>query len=74
MRRGIPMLLAAAALAVASAGAAAEPPKKIYSNSYLGKEPPELLVPAGSWLNAKEAPTLKGLRGRVVWLEFSFIH
>ncbi|MBI5368636.1 MAG: hypothetical protein HZA54_16490 [Planctomycetes bacterium] len=48
--------------------------KKIYSNDYAGKEPPEIAIPAASWFNAQDAPTLKGLKGRVVWLEFSFIH
>ncbi len=48
--------------------------RKIHSNSYLGKEPPELEAVEGHWLNAKAPPTLKALKGRVVWLEFGFIH
>jgi hypothetical protein len=44
---------------------------KKYRNSYIGKAPPEL---AGEWLNVKEAPTLAKLKGKVVWLEFSYTH
>ena len=48
--------------------------KKIYSNSYVGKMAPELGGRKGDWLNQKSPISLKKLRGRVVWLEFSFIH
>ena len=34
--------------------------------------PPELEVAAGNWFNAKKAPRLAELRGRVVWLECGF--
>ena len=53
---------------------AARADRKIYSNSYLDKEPPELVAEAGHWLNTGEARTLESLKGNVVWLEFSFIH
>lgn len=42
-----------------------------YRNSYLGKAPPEL---AGEWLNVKEPLSLAKLKGKVVWLEFSYTH
>lgn len=47
---------------------------KIYSNSYLGKAPPELVSEKGHWLNSGEALTLEKLKGKPVWLEFSFIN
>ena len=34
--------------------------------------PPEISIAAGNWWNAAETPRLASLRGRVVWLEFSF--
>ena len=68
--------LAAAALAAAAAlvpvlqdGGKEEPRKQF--NSYLGKAPPEIAVPADGWFNSKPL-SLKGLRGKVVWLESSF--
>ena len=49
--------------------------KKIYSNSYLGKAPPELVTAKGAaWINSKKPLSLASLKGRVVWIEFSFIH
>lgn len=47
--------------------------EKIYTNSYKGKAPPELEIKKENWINAKEAPRLADLKGRVVWLEFSFL-
>jgi len=44
-----------------------------YYNSYMGKTPPELVSEKEHWLNAKKPLSLEKLRGRVVWLEFSFI-
>ena len=44
------------------------------SNSYKGQEPPELVAAPEHWINTKEPVTLKGLKGKVVWLEFGFIH
>jgi hypothetical protein len=44
-----------------------------YYNSYKGKTPPELVSEKEHWLNSKKPLTLEKLRGRVVWLEFSFI-
>lgn len=55
----------------AAAGAAGQDDP--YYNSYKGKVPPELVSEKEHWLNAKKPLTLEGLRGRVVWLEFSFI-
>jgi hypothetical protein len=37
-----------------------------------GKAPPEL-ASGGTWLNANGPLTLASLRGKVVWLEFSFL-
>ena len=42
-----------------------------YFNSYQGKAPPEL--GNGSWINS-DGLTLAELKGKVVWLEFSFLH
>lgn len=42
-------------------------------NSYLGKAPPELQSDREHWLNVKEPLALEKLKGRVVWLEFSFL-
>jgi thiol-disulfide isomerase/thioredoxin len=44
-----------------------------YCNSYKGTAPPELVSEAGHWINASEAVRLEKLKGRVVWLEFSFL-
>ena len=65
------MRFAAAAFLLAGAAFAQE--EKIYTNSYKGKEPPELAIPKEHWFNAKEAVKLSALKGRVVWLEFSFL-
>lgn len=65
------MRLAAAAFLLAGVAFAQE--EKIYTNSYKGKEPPELAVPKDHWFNAREAVKLASLKGRVVWLEFSFL-
>jgi len=66
------MRLAAVAFLLAGAAFAQEK-EKIYTNSYKGKEPPELAIPKEHWFNAKEAVKLGALKGRVVWLEFSFL-
>ncbi|GEM_PF-2887032 len=42
-------------------------------NSYLGKAPPELSGEKSDWLNSKDVLKLEKLKGRVVWLEFSFL-
>ena len=43
--------------------------------SFLGKRPPELVVPENGWLNWKGGEiSISKLRGHVVWLEFSFLH
>lgn len=69
MKRWIAALGLAAALALPAAGQ-----DKIYSNSYMGEAPPALANEKAEWFNAKGPLTLEGLRGRVVYLEFSFIH
>lgn len=67
------------ALALAAFGAvwvvkARRQTKQIYSNSYFGVAPPEFRVaPGAAWINA-QPPSLAALKGRVVWIEFSFIH
>ena len=41
--------------------------------SFKGKKPDPLTIPDNGWINSKKPLTLEGLKGRVVWLEFSFI-
>ncbi len=68
-------LALAATCLTGAAFSQAKKPKKIYSNSYVGKAPPELVTAKGAvWMNSKKPITLAQLKGRVVWLEFSFIH
>lgn len=64
--------LAGAILLGAVAVALAQDDKPYY-NSYKDKTPPELVSEKEHWLNAKQPLSLEKLRGRVVWLEFSFI-
>ncbi len=47
--------------------------EQIYSNSYKGTTPPELETAAENWLNSESAHTLESLRGRLVYIEFSFL-
>ena len=61
---------ALAALLMGSLGAQQE---RILYNSYKGKTPPEFKAKKADWLNWKKPETLKKLKGRVVWLEFSFL-
>lgn len=61
-------------LAVMALAMLAAPQDKIYSNSYLGKAPPELVSEKDHGFNAKDALKLEKLKGRVVWLEFSFLN
>lgn len=42
-----------------------------YFNDYLGQTPPAL--GAGNWINS-DGVTLNSLKGKVVWLEFGFLH
>lgn len=44
------------------------------TESFKGKTPPELEIEGKNWLNAKKPPKLAELKGRVVWLEFSFLN
>lgn len=48
--------------------------EKRYANTYLGKSPPEIASEKGDWLNAEGPLTLEKLKGRPVWIEFSFIN
>jgi hypothetical protein len=41
-------------------------------NSYIGKEPPELVSRTDHWLGWHDKVTLNDLEGRVVWLQFNF--
>ena len=68
MRKALGAGLAVAGLVLGVAHAEG----KLYSNSYQGKEPPELV--GNQWLNAPAPLTLKGLKGQVVYLEFGFLH
>lgn len=61
-------------LALAALAAPQDAEEKIYSNSYKGKAPPELASEKGWWINAKEPLALEKLKGKVVWLEFSFLN
>jgi hypothetical protein len=45
-----------------------------YFTSYQGKAPPELASAKEDWFNAAVPLTLAQLKGRPVWLEFSFIN
>ncbi len=60
-------------LLLGAAAAALAQDDQPYYNSYKDKTPPELVSEKEHWLNAKKPLTLEKLRGRVVWLEFSFI-
>lgn len=74
MKKVLCLALAAACLA-STTFAQGRKRKKIYSNSYIGKVPPELETAKGAaWLNSNKPVSLAKLKGRVVWLEFSFIH
>lgn len=66
--------LVMAALAAASLAAVAQDEPQ-YFNSYKGKAPPELVSDKENWFNGGDAAiTLEKLKGKVVWLEFSFIN
>jgi peroxiredoxin len=41
--------------------------------SFIGQAPPELVVDGAEWINADGPMTLKSLRGKAVWVEFSFV-
>ena len=64
-----PRLLLSAALLLSPAFA-----EELYSNSYKGKAPPELTSAKADWINAAVHISLKGLKGKVVYLEFGFLH
>jgi hypothetical protein len=64
------MLRATALLALAATACQED----FFANSYRGKAPPELAGEAAHWINSKEALTFSALKGKVVWLEFSFIN
>ncbi len=62
--------LLAAAMALAACG----PGQERYYTSFKGKAPPEIASDKADWFNAADALTLAKLKGKVVWLEFSFIN
>lgn len=41
--------------------------------SFQGKEPPEINAAKEQWINAAGAPSLRALKGKVVWLEFGVL-
>ncbi|MBI4616258.1 MAG: hypothetical protein HY720_21775 [Planctomycetes bacterium] len=70
-------VLAAAGLLVlatiASLASTASAQERKYYNSYMGQTPPELDQPAANWLGGKKPVTLGGMKGRIVYIEFSFL-
>ena len=66
-----PLLLAATLLPLALSAFAED---RLYSNSYKGKEPPELVSGPADWINTDAPLSLRGLKGKVVYLEFGFLH
>ena len=46
--------------------------QKLNHNSYVGKEPPELVSKRDHWLGCQEQVVLCDLKGKVVWLQFNF--
>ena len=64
------MRIAAVALLLAGLASAQDEDAK----SFKGKTPPELEIEGKNWLNAKKPVKLAPLKGRVVWLEFSFLN
>jgi hypothetical protein len=46
--------------------------QKFNHNSYIGKEPPEIVSRKEHWLGGREQITLNDLKGRMVWLQFNF--
>jgi hypothetical protein len=64
----------ALAVALLCAGmAAAQDDDKIYSKSFKGEVPQEIESAKESWINSDDAISLESLRGKPVWLEFSFL-
>jgi len=71
MPRGLAPVLAVLLFLVPGSGSAQE--GETYCRDYTGEQPPELIAAPGDWMNYDSGLTLAGLRGHVVWLEFSFI-
>ena len=71
-------LIAGAVLALAagvsSCGAKTGDGEVLYANSYAGKKPPALALAGTTWLNVEGNPGLDKFLGKVVFLEFGFIH
>jgi hypothetical protein len=67
------MRIGAIAVVVAAVSCGGGDGEKISTNSYLGARPPEFKVESWHWINASSPVSLSALRGRVVWLEFSFL-
>ena len=63
-------LLLALGLVVAGALASCGGP----DDPFVGRAPPSLDAPSGTWLGADPPLTWKGLIGQVVYLQFGFLH
>lgn len=61
-------------LAVLAVAASPMQDENLNSNSYKGKSPPEVVSEKTQWVNASDALKLEKLKGKVVWLEFSFLN
>jgi hypothetical protein len=72
LEREITMRMMALVTMLALAPACAQDEKNF--NSYKGKAPPELASEKEHWINSAEALSLEKLKGKVVWLEYSFIN
>ena len=59
-----------AAMLIASAVSAREPPKK---HPWLGKHWPFLSAKNDHWVNRTKAPRASELRGKVLWVQFGFL-
>ena len=68
------MKTAAIAFLLAGLAFGQDEEEQVHSNSYKGKAPPEIEIEGKNWINAKKPPKLADLKGRVVWLEFSFLN
>ena len=75
--RPLPLLaasLVALAAGLSSCGAKTGEGEVLYANSYAGKKPPALALAGTTWLNVEGNPGLDKFLGKVVFLEFGFIH
>ena len=70
----VTLSILAMAMAAPSQDSKDKKDEKKYYTSYLGKAPPKLTIGEKDWINTKAPLTLEGLKGKVVWLEFSYTH